>query len=225
MQHTVLVVEDDPMIRDLVKIYLENAGYHVVTATDGEEALQIIPRSDPCFIILDLMLPKKSGEEVCQWVREQGLEVAVLMLTAKVSSREKIAGLKMGADDYVTKPFSPEELVVRVETILRRTGHACQKVTHNGLTIKPRKGEVELYGSVLSLTKIEFTLLYHFMRHPHTLFSREQLLEQIYPLTENIVQDRTIDVHIKHLREKIEDDPSSPKRIITVRGMGYKFVV
>lgn len=225
MQQTVLVVEDDPMIQNLVKIYLDNEGYDVVTASDGEEALDVIQETNPCLIVLDLMLPKKSGEEVCRWVREQDLDIAVLMLTAKVSSREKIAGLKMGADDYVTKPFSPEELVVRVETILRRTGHACHKVTHDGLTIKPKKGEVELFGSPLPLTKIEFRLLYHFMRHPNTLFSREQLLGQIYPLTENIVQDRTIDVHIKHLREKIEDNPSSPTRIITVRGMGYKFVV
>ncbi|MFB4163946.1 response regulator transcription factor [Alteribacillus sp. JSM 102045] len=225
MQQTILVVEDDLMIQNLVKIYLENEGYDVITASDGEEALKIITEEEPCLMILDLMLPKRSGEEVCRWVRDRQLDLAILMLTAKVSSREKIAGLKMGADDYVIKPFSPEELVVRVETILRRTGHTCQRLTYNRLTIRPRKGEAALYGQLLSLTKIEFTLLYHFMRYPNTLFSREQLLEQVYPLTENIVQDRTVDVHIKHLREKIEENPSSPQRIITVRGMGYKFVV
>ncbi|SFE87062.1 response regulator transcription factor [Alteribacillus iranensis] len=224
LQQTLLVVEDDPMIQNLIKIYLEKENYEVLTASDGETALQMIERTNPCLIILDLMLPKMSGEEVCQWVRDQDMDTAILMLTAKVSSRERIAGLKMGADDYVTKPFSPEELVARVETILRRTGHLCQKITYGGLTIMPRKGEAELNGQTLSLTKIEFTLLYHFMRHPNILFSREQLIDQIYPLSENVIQDRTIDVHVKHLREKIEADPSAPKRIITVRGMGYKFV-
>ncbi|WP_240374757.1 response regulator transcription factor [Bacillus piscicola] len=224
MEHVVLIVEDDLMIQDLLKIYVEKNGYQAVTANDGEEAIHVIQEVEPCFIILDLMLPKISGEQVCRWVRERGYETAILMLTAKVSSREKITGLKLGADDYMTKPFSPEELITRVETILRRTGHTCQRLTSHGLTIKPRKGEVTLNGTPLSLTKIEFTLLYHFMRYPGTVFSREQLLEQIYPLTESVVQDRTIDVHVKHIREKIEKDPSSPKRITTVRGMGYKFV-
>ncbi|RSL29840.1 DNA-binding response regulator [Salibacterium salarium] len=219
MEQTILVVEDDPMIRDLVRLYLENDGHEVYTCSDGEQAVELVVEHEPCLLVLDLMLPKKSGEEVCQWMRDSGYDAAVLMLTAKVSSQEKIDGLKMGADDYMIKPFSPEELAVRVQSILRRTGHICQKITYSGLTIKPRKGEVSLHGEIITLTKIEFTLLYYFMRHPHTICSRDVLTDQIYPNEESVITDRTIDVHIKHLREKLE-----ARRFLTVRGMGYKFV-
>ncbi|KGX84963.1 response regulator transcription factor [Pontibacillus litoralis] len=226
MQQTILVVEDDSMIRELIAIYLRKANYAVFEAEDGEQAKQAILEHHPCLVILDLMLPKLSGEEVCRWVREQQRnEVSIIMLSAKVQTEDKIAGLRMGADDYMTKPFHPEELIAHVEAVLRRTGQYCQKIAYNGLCMKPRKGEVLLYNQPIHLTKYEFNLLYHFMENPNTVLSREQLIKQIYPHAEQTILDRTIDAHIKKLREKIEEDTSSPKRIKTVRGMGYKFEV
>lgn len=224
LKQTILVVEDDKMIRELVTIYLKRSGYEVVEAGDGEIAKEVFLTEHPCLIILDLMLPKVSGEEFCQWVREQERnEVSIIMLSAKARTEDKIKGLKMGADDYIIKPFEPEELVAHVEAVLRRTGQYCQKITYDGLTIKPRKGEVLLYDQSLKLTKHEFNLLYYFMENPNVVISREDLMDQLYPYADKIVLDRTIDAHIKKLRKKIEKDPASPKRIQTVRGMGYKF--
>lgn len=224
MKQTILVVEDDKMIRDLIRIYLEKENYHVVEAVDGEEAKSVYKTHRPCLIILDLMLPKVSGEEFCTWVRqEQRDELAIIMLSAKAQIDDKVAGLKMGADTYLTKPFDPDELTANVEAVLRRTGQTCEKITFNGLCIKPKKAEVLLYEKEVHLTKHEFNLLHYFMLHPNRVFSREELVLQIYPHDENSVMDRTIDVHIKKLRKKIEDTPAKPKRIITVRGMGYRF--
>lgn len=225
MKPTILVVEDDPMIRELVSIYLGKAGYEVIPAADGEEAKTAFRKFQPCLVILDLMLPKISGEELCGWFRdEKRNEVSIIMLSAKTKTQDKIAGLKMGADDYMTKPFEPDELVAHVEAVLRRTGQFCQKITYGGLTIQPRKGEVQLFGKSLQLTKHEFNLLFHFMDNPNMVLSRDDLIHQLYPYNDKTVMDRTIDAHIKNLREKIEEEPSSPKRILTVRGMGYKFV-
>ncbi|OZU88617.1 DNA-binding response regulator [Virgibacillus indicus] len=225
MKQTVLVVEDDNMIRNLITIYLEKAGYDVVQAADGMAAKEAFLKYHPCLIILDLMLPKLSGEEYCKWVREQEQgEISIIMLSAKARIEEKINGLKIGADDYLTKPFDPNELIAHVEAVLRRTGQFCQKVVFDGLCIKPRKGEVLLYDKQLNLTKHEFNLLYHLMKSPNIVFSREHLIDQLYPYADRTVLDRTIDAHIKKLREKIEESPASPKRIRTVRGMGYKFV-
>lgn len=225
MNRTILVVEDDKMIRDLIRIYLEKDNYKVVEAADGEEAKAAFLKHHPCLIILDLMLPKVSGEEFCAWVLEQDRnEVPIIMLSAKAQIADKIVGLKMGADNYVTKPFDPNELVAHVEAVLRRTGKHCQEITSNGLCIRPRRGEVLLYDQTVSLTKHEFELLYQFMQNPNIVFSRAQLVNKIYPRDEQIVLERTIDAHIKKLREKIELVPSRPKRIQTVRGMGYKFV-
>jgi len=212
------------MIRKLVKIYLEKNHYTVIEAMDGEEAQAKFLKYYPCLIVLDLMLPKLSGEQFFHWVKEQSETVSVVMLSAKAQTEDKINGLKLGADAYVTKPFNPEELTAQIEAVLRRTGHFCQKIVRSGLVIKPRRGEVLLNGESVHLTKHEFNLLYHFMQHPNIVFSREQLVEQIYPLDEQDILDRTIDAHIKKLRVKIETVPAQPKRIITVRGMGYKFV-
>ncbi|MGP4108146.1 response regulator transcription factor [Virgibacillus sp. L01] len=225
MKQSILVVEDDPMIRELVKIHLEKNDYDVIEAADGEEAKTVFLEYHPCLVILDLMLPKVSGEDFCAWVREQERnEVSIIMLSAKAKIEDKIEGLKMGADDYVTKPFDPDELMAHVEAVLRRTGQFCQKIVHEGLCIKPRKGEVLLYDKSIKLTKYEFDLLYLFMQNPNMVLSREQLVMQIYPYADHTVLERTIDAHIKKLREKIEDDTSKPKRIQTVRGMGYMFV-
>ncbi|MGJ9384621.1 response regulator transcription factor [Salipaludibacillus sp. CF4.18] len=225
MEQLVLVVEDDEMIRDLIRIYLQKNKYRVITARDGEEAKELFLMHSPCLVILDLMLPKLSGESVCKWIRDmERNEISIIMLTAKTSSEHKIKGLKMGADDYITKPFSPNELMARIEAVLRRGGQFCQKISHGGLVIKPRKGEVLMNGKKVKLTKYEFNLLYYFMENPNIVLSRDQLLQQIHPNAESDILDRTIDAHIKKLREKIEEEPSQPKRVVTVRGMGYQFV-
>lgn len=225
MKQTILVVEDDKMIRELIKIYLIKAGYEVVEAADGKEAQKVFLTKQPCLIILDLMLPKLSGEEFCAWIRAQERnEVSIIMLSAKSRTEDRINGLKIGADDYLIKPFEPEELLAHIEAVLRRTGQYCQKITHDGLCIKPRKGEVLLFDKEVTLTKHEFNLLYYFMENPNIVISRENLINQLYPYTDKLVLDRTIDAHIKKIRKKIEENPAVPKRIVTVRGMGYKFV-
>lgn len=221
---TVLVVEDDPKIRQLLKIYLAKEGYEVTEAVDGLEAKEKIQALDPCILILDLMLPKINGEEISRWVREDLKSMMpIIMLTAKVSEKDRIRGFKLGADDYVVKPFSPAELMVRVEAVLRRTASRCGKLSFTGFTIKPAKGEAWINDEQLELTHFEFKLLHTFMQHPDQVLSREQILTSIYEKNEKSVSDRTIDVHIKHLREKIKE--KTPKDYIqTVRGMGYKFV-
>ncbi len=225
MKPTILVVEDDKMIRNLIRIYLEKGGYEVIEAKDGEEAKEIFLLEQPCMIILDLMLPKLSGEAFCKWAKQQQNEVSIIILSAKSRTNERINGLRMGADDYLVKPFDPEELVAHVEAVLRRTGQFCQKVIYNGLCIMPRKGRATLFDKQLHLTKIEFNLLYHFMLNPNVVISRENLIAELYPYDEKAIFDRTIDAHIKKLRSKIEENPASPKWISTVRGMGYKFNV
>lgn len=221
---SVLIVEDDPKIRNLVKIYLTKEGYEVIETVDGLDAKEKILQFDPCIIILDLMLPGISGEEISRWIREDLKSMMpIIMLTAKASEKNKIQGFKLGADDYVVKPFSPAELMVRIEAVLRRTASRCGKLTFTGLTIKPTKGEALIDGELLDLTHFEFKLLHTFMQHPEQVLSRDQILTSIYQNNEKTVSDRTIDVHIKHLREKIRN--KTPKDYIqTVRGMGYKFV-
>lgn len=222
---TILIVESDKRIRDVIKTHLNKENYHVVEAVDGEEAKSEFLSHHPCLIILDLILSKNNGKAFLTWVKEQkNSEVAVIILSAKAKVTDKIEGLKMGADAYITKPFDPNELMAQIEAVLRRTGQFCQKVTNAGLTIMPRKGEVLLRDQLIKLTTYEFNLLYYLMKHPGSVFSREQLVMEIYPYHEQTVLDRTIDAHIKKLREKIEDIPSKPRRIQTVRGMGYKFV-
>lgn len=226
VQQTVLVVEDDEMIRNLIKLYLEKNKFDVITAKDGEEAKTLFLQHQPCLLILDLMLPKVSGEEICAWIRNDlhNSDVSIIMLTAKSQVGDKIAGLNMGADHYITKPFNPDELIAHVKALLRRTGHFCQKITYDGLCVMPRRREVTLYNEAVHVTKHEFDLLYLLMSHPNIVFSREQLVQELYAYDEQHILDRTIDAHVKKLREKVEDVPSKPKRIQTVRGMGYKFV-
>jgi DNA-binding response OmpR family regulator len=221
---SVLIVEDDPKIRNLVKIYLKKDGYEVTEAVNGIEAKEKIEDLDPCILILDLMLPGISGEEICRWVREDLKSMMpIIMLTAKASEKDRIKGFHLGADDYVVKPFSPAELMVRIEAVLRRTASRCGKLSFTGFTIKPAKGESWIDGEQLELTHFEFKLLHTFMQHPNQVLSREQILTYIYENNEKAVTDRTIDVHIRNLRGKIKE--KTPKDYIqTVRGMGYKFV-
>jgi len=219
---TILVVEDEPKILDLMMHYLQNAGYEVWGVTDGEQARRMFEERDPCFVILDLMLPGESGESICQWIRrEKKSDVPLIIVTAKVSERDRIHGLSIGADDYITKPFSPRELVARVETVLRRTENRCSKLSYHGITIKPKKREVKVKGNLIELTNHEFELLYLLMRHPNQILTREQILARLYPNQEKVVIERTVDVHIGKLREKLGREHGLA--IETVRGVGYRF--
>lgn len=226
MSQTILIVEADKETRSVLKIHLEKSNFHVVEAEDDKQAQQAFLHHHPCLIILDLVLPEtKNDVNFFTWVQEQeNNEVGIIILSESVETADRIAGLRMGADAYVTKPLHPDELLAHIEAVLRRTEQFCQKVTHNGLTIMPRKGEVLLMDKQVNLTTHEFNLLYYLMKYSNTVFTREQLVMEIYPYHEQTVLDRTIDAHIKKLREKIEDTPSKPERIQTVRGMGYKYV-
>jgi len=221
----VLIVEDDRNTSALIKTYLEKEGFQAIQAYDGEEALKIIKTSQPGFVILDIMLPKIDGWEVCRRLRNFS-DVPVLMLTAREEEIDRVLGLSLGADDYVVKPFSPRELVERVKAILRRARPQpepqAEILSQAGLVLDPEKLKVTLHGKPFSLTSFEYKLLYTLMRSPGRVFSRSELLDKVYRHGE-VVVDRVIDVHIGKLRQKIEEDPANPQYIQTVRGFGYRF--
>jgi len=221
----ILIVEDDRNTASLVATYLEKEGFSTVTAYDGQQALDMERQYDPVFIILDVMLPKFDGWEICRRIRKHS-DVPILMLTAREDEIDRVMGLSIGADDYVVKPFSPRELVERVKAILRRTHRApvAQKVvlSHRGLVLDPEKHKVSLDGQLVNLTSLEYKLLYALMSSPGRVYSRNELLDHFYEHGE-IVVDRVIDVHIGKLRQKIEQEPASPRFIHTVRGFGYRF--
>lgn len=221
----VLVVDDDPKILQLICLYLEREGYRTIAVSDGAEALETALRLKPQLVILDLMLPRLSGLEICRRLREVH-DTPILIVTAKVEEEEKLAGLSLGADDYMTKPFSPRELVARVKAILRRTGARVERgprLAAHGVEVNYDRHNVRVDGKVIHLTAFEFKLLTTLIEFPGKVFTREALLGQIYSFDELYVVDRTIDVHIGKLRQKIERDPSNPERLLTVRGVGYKF--
>jgi len=223
---TVLVVDDDHKLIALVRMYLERDGFTVVGAYDGRQALDLFARHRPGFVILDVMLPGTDGIEVCRALRRRS-SVPILMLTARVEESDKLAGLGVGADDYVTKPFSPRELVARVHAILRRTGQrpeAAPKIMRGDLSLDVERHEVFVAGREVRLTVVEYKLLQALMEFPGRVFSREQLLTHVYAFDEAVVIDRTIDVHIGKLREKLGDDPARPRYIETVRGVGYRLL-
>jgi two-component system alkaline phosphatase synthesis response regulator PhoP len=225
MGQTILVVDDEARIVKLVRDYLERAGFAVLAAHDGEMALQIVRRDQPDLIVLDLMLPGIDGLDVCRRLRlESG--VPIIMLTARVEEADRIVGLELGADDYVTKPFSPRELVARVRATLRRASGEV------GPSTTLRAGDVELdtgsltatvAGQQVELTATEFQLLAALVRQPQRIFSREQLLEAIHGVAFDGF-DRSVDSHVKNLRRKIEPDPRQPRYIQTVYGLGYRFM-
>ena len=224
LKQKVLIVDDDVLFSTCLANSLREQ-YDVIVAHDAESAQQLFLVEYPCIILLDLILPKMSGEQFCQWVREQGRhEVGIIMISSKSSTIDKVNGLKIGADSYMTKPINFEELLAQVEAVTRRIGLFCQKIIHNGLCIKPRKGEALINGQNLHLTKHEFLLLYHLMERPNIVCSRSELVAHIYPYHEKDILERTIDVHVKNLRDKIEKDPTNPQRILTVRGIGYKYI-
>lgn len=222
---TVLIVEDDPNTAALVATYLEREGFTTVQVHDGSQAIRSAEGCKPVFVILDVMLPNVDGWEICRELRKTS-EVPILMLTAREEEIDRVAGLAMGADDYVVKPFSPRELVERVKAILRRSRPAAPPapavLAFEGLELDPEKHRIARDGRAITLTSSEYKILHALMSSPGKAFSREELLNHCYRHGE-VVIDRVIDVHVGKLRQKIEDDPSRPRYILTVRGHGYRF--
>jgi DNA-binding response OmpR family regulator len=222
----ILIVDDDEKISSLIASSLKNEGFSTICAFDGEEALILSEKQEPCLIILDLMLPKLDGFEVCRQIRRRS-ETPILMLTVKADEFDKILGLAIGADDYLTKPFSPRELIARVKAILRRSLPKApgtpRKLKYLDLEINFDKCKVTVSGNEVRLTVYEYKILQALAGSPGQIFAREQLIQKIYSYEDVSVVDRVIDVHIANLRAKIENDSSNPKYILTVRGMGYKF--
>jgi two-component system phosphate regulon response regulator PhoB len=224
---TILVVEDEADIADLVKYHLEREGLTARTVADGKHALELIVRNHPDLIILDLMLPGMDGLELCRRLRAQAATQAIpiIMLTARAEEVDRIVGLEVGADDYVPKPFSPRELVARVKAVLRRAappvGPSEAPVSVGGLRLDPGRHEVTKANQPIELSAMEFRLLEFFLRHRGRVFTRTQLLDQVWG-QDRFVEPRTVDVHIRRLREKVEDTPRQPTLILTVRGTGYK---
>ncbi|OAJ73901.1 two-component system response regulator [Brevibacillus sp. SKDU10] len=227
-QHKILVVDDEENIFQVIRAYLERNSYIVYVAETGETALQLHQLLQPDLIILDLMLPDMSGEDICRKLRKTS-DIPILMLTAKSAEDDKINGLLMGADDYVSKPFSPRELVARVITLLRRTGTTKKQeqaltFLQKRLCVEPELHQVTLDQASITLTPIEFKLLYTLASQPKKVFSRLELINQIQGYGFD-GYERTIDVHIKNVRQKLNDDPKHPSFISTVFGVGYKFLV
>jgi DNA-binding response OmpR family regulator len=222
---TVLVVDDEPTIRDVVVQYLRRAGYTTLEAGDGDAARELLERESPSLVVLDLMLPGSDGLTLCRWIRDRS-ELPVIMLTARGDEADRIVGLELGADDYVTKPFSPRELVARVRTVLRRGAAQGEqpgdRIRFGDVEIDAAPREVRKRGRVLKLTAREFDLLLFFARHPRRVFSRDQLMSRVWGYAPAF-DSGTITVHMRRLREKIEDEPARPRHLETVWGVGYRF--
>ena len=226
-QQSILVVEDEPSLAEVVSLYLKRAGFQVQTASDGRQAMNILEKQIPDFVILDLMLPEVDGLSLTRWLRDRS-DVPIIMVTARRAEIDRIAGLELGADDYVVKPFSPQELVSRVRAVLRRSGReqagaeSDRALSFETITIDPLTRVVTVKESQIELTAKEFDMLYVLARHPKQVFTRDQLLERVWGGAEYI-DPGTVTVHVRRLREKIEGDPSKPKYLLTVWGVGYKF--
>jgi DNA-binding response OmpR family regulator len=218
----ILVVDDEAQIVDLLRSYLRRDGFDVDEAADGEAALAAAARMRPDLIILDLMLPKMDGREVCRRIRETA-NTPIIMLTARDEETDKLLGLELGADDYITKPFSPREVTARVRAVLRRGSRETVEVVRAGdLLIDLRAHEVSLAGRRVELTPTEFRLLETMAGHPNQVFTRMQLIDRVQGHAFE-GYERTVDAHIKNLRGKVEPDPKTPRYIVTVYGVGYKF--
>jgi DNA-binding response OmpR family regulator len=231
LKQRILVVDDEPNIREVVELYLQREGFEVETTADGAAALAAIERKAPDLIVLDLMLPVLGGLQLTRALRESKYDVPIIMLTAKGDEADKIAGLELGADDYVTKPFSPKELVARVKTVLRRASAKplvdpqAEPITRGDITINPSTRQVWAADQrEVSLTAKEFDLLWFFMEHPGQVFSRDQLLDNVWGF-DFFGDASTVTVHVRRLREKIEKDPTKPQHLLTVWGVGYKFAL
>ncbi|MBI2723872.1 MAG: response regulator transcription factor [Chloroflexi bacterium] len=226
---TVLVVEDEPALASTLSYNLRKNGYQVIAAADGLAALEEARRSRPDAIVLDLMLPKIDGLEVCRRIRA-GSDVPILMLTARSEELDKVVGLELGADDYLTKPFGMRELMARLKALLRRSGRTSPfeseepaRITFGDIEVDPRGRTVTRAGAEAALKPREFDLLYFLAQHPGQVFTREQLLERVWGY-EFFGGSRTVDVHVRWLREKLEASSARPRHLLTVRGIGYKLV-
>jgi two-component system, OmpR family, response regulator VicR len=225
MAKKILVVDDEMPIAEILKYNLEEEGYQVVLAFNGEEALQKVATESPDLVILDIMMPQKDGYTACREIRQKS-SIPIIMVTAREDEVDKVLGLELGADDYVTKPFSAREVVARVKAALRRVQmHTVSapegpSLEFGRLTLSPEQAEVTKDGFPVNLTYREFALLQFFLRHPGHVFSREKLLNQVWGY-DYVGDERTVDVTIRRIREKIEDDPASPDYICTRRGLGY----
>jgi DNA-binding response OmpR family regulator len=219
------IVEDEPSIAEVVELYLRRAGFQVQALSDGSAVLNLLEQRLPDLLVLDVMLPGVDGFSILRWLRDRS-DVPVIFITARREEVDRIAGLELGADDYVVKPFSPQELVSRVRAVLRRiqreTGVAEKSLTYGDLTVDPQTRLVNLAGREITLTNREFDLLWLLVQHPRQVFTRVQLLERVWGMSEYI-DPGTVTVHLRRLREKIEKDASQPARLLTVWGVGYKF--
>ncbi|WP_342505421.1 response regulator transcription factor [Sporosarcina sp. FSL K6-2383] len=228
-QKKILIVDDEQPIRTLLEYNLQQAQYETISAADGEEAVQQAELEKPDLILLDLMLPKMDGLDVCKTLRQRGVDIPIIMLTAKGDEFDKVLGLEIGADDYMTKPFSPREVVARVKAVLRRSGDAAARSEDNNsvmssgaLTVHPEQYVAYLNNEELEFTPKEFELLVYFMQNKNRVLSRDQLLSAVWNY-DFAGDTRIVDVHVSHLREKIEENTKKPAFIKTVRGIGYKF--
>jgi DNA-binding response OmpR family regulator len=222
---TVLVVDDEPIVREVVVSYLEREGYRTLEASDGDSARELIEREKPGLVVLDVMLPGMDGLELCRWVRARS-DLPVILVTARGEEVDRIVGLELGADDYVTKPFSPRELAARVRTVLRRAAPgtaAHERLSFDGLEIDAETREVRKRGDLVRLTAREFDLLWFLANHPRQVFSRDLLMDRVWGYS-TALDTGTVTVHVRRLREKIEDEPSRPRFLETVWGVGYRFV-
>jgi two-component system, OmpR family, phosphate regulon response regulator PhoB len=229
---TILVVEDEKTIRDLVSQFLRGEGYQVVAVSDGNQAIEVLNNLDEStqidLIVLDLMLPGLNGIDICQFLRRQGNAVPILMLSAKGREADRVLGLEMGADDYLTKPFGLPELRARCRALLRRTQTAAiesdleETVEFGDIVIYPQQYRVTIKGEEVSLSRKEFALLSLFIQNPRRVFSRDLLIDRVWG-ADFMGDTKTVDVHIRWLRSKIEVDPSHPVYLLTVRGFGYRF--
>lgn len=223
----ILVVDDEEKIVEVVRSYLENSGYTVYAAFSGSQALEMYDKINPSLIILDLMLPDLSGEEICRKIRRRS-SVPIIMLTAKVEEEDVLKGLDIGADDYVTKPFSPRQLVARVGALLRRVSgetlplSGVLSINDGALVVDTLKHEVRKGQNIINLTPIEYKLLSTLVKYPSKVFTRDELIVLVFG-EDFEGYDRTVDTHIKNLRQKIEDDSKNPQYILTVHGIGYRF--
>jgi DNA-binding response OmpR family regulator len=220
----VLVVDDEPIVRDVVVRYLEQEGYRTLQAADGETARSLVEHGRPSLVVLDLMLPGTDGLSLCRWIRERS-DLPVIMVTALGEEADRLTGLELGADDYLTKPFSPRELVARVKAVLRRAarpGIEGERIELDDLTVDARRREARRNGAPLRLTALEFDLLWFLASNPNRVFSRRELMDEVWGYT-SALDTGTVTVHVRRLREKIEDDPSNPRHLETVWGSGYRF--